>query len=195
MVASQRHAPLAGVLAAGITGAIAGDAVGYLVGRRWGRRVLDSTLGRFVKAKHLDRAERALALRGSWAVFAGRFTVALRVMIPGLAGMAKVPYLRFALANVSGGFLWAGAMVIAGYLAGRSWRTVEHYISALGIGATIVVIGLLLVGRVVRRRRTGHDASDAPEDAPDGPDIAGPMADAEQKRSGTHASRASGVSA
>jgi membrane protein DedA with SNARE-associated domain len=53
VLASQGHAPVAAVLAAGIGGAIVSDAVGYLVGRRWGRRVLDSTLGRFVKADHV----------------------------------------------------------------------------------------------------------------------------------------------
>lgn len=112
VAAGQGHIPLAAVLAAGVVGAVAGDAVGYVVGRRWGRRILDSTLGRFVKAEHLDRAERALGRRGGWAVFGGRFTVALRVLIPGLAGMARMPYRRFAVANVAGAGLW---------VTGRSW--------------------------------------------------------------------------
>ena len=47
-------------------------AVGYLIGRRWGRRILDSTLGRFVNPRHLDRAEGVLRRRGVWAVFFGR---------------------------------------------------------------------------------------------------------------------------
>lgn len=153
VVASQGHVPLAAVMAAGVTGAVAGDAIGYLVGRRWGRRILDSTLGRFVNAEHLDRAEGALSRRGGWAVFLGRFTVALRVMIPGLAGMARMPYRRFAIANVTGGALWGAAMVLAGYLAGNSWHTVDHYISVVGIGVTLGVIGMLLTARAIRRRR------------------------------------------
>ncbi|WP_041546426.1 MULTISPECIES: DedA family protein [unclassified Nocardioides] len=153
VVASQGHVPLGGVLAAGVGGAIAGDAVGYLVGRRWGRRILDSTLGRFVKVEHLDRAEVALARRGGWAVFLGRFTVALRVMIPGLAGMAGMPYRRFALANVTGGALWGATVALAGYLAGSSWHVVEHDMSVAGIGVTLGVIALLLIAHAIGRRR------------------------------------------
>ena len=164
VVAGHGHVPLAGVMAAGIGGAVAGDAVGYLVGRRWGRRILDSTLGRFINAEHLDRAERALARRGGGAVFLGRFTVALRVMIPGLAGMARMPYRRFAIANVTGGALWGAAMVLAGYLAGNSWHTVAHYISLVGIGVTLGVIAVLLIARAIRRRgaRTGDGSSPGP---------------------------------
>ena len=153
VVASQGHVPLAGVIAAGVGGAVSGDAVGYLVGRRWGRRILDSTLGRFVKAEHLDRAEHALARRGSGAVFLGRFTVALRVLVPGLAGMARMPYRRFALANVTGGALWGATMAVAGYLAGNSWHVVAHDISLGGLAATGAVVALLLAAWAIRRRR------------------------------------------
>jgi membrane protein DedA with SNARE-associated domain len=153
VAASQGHVPLAGVIAAGVGGAVAGDAVGYLVGRRWGRRILDSALGRFVKAEHLDRAEHALGRRGGWAVFGGRFTVALRVLIPGLAGMAGMPYRRFAAANIAGGTLWGATMVLAGYLAGSSWHTVGHYISWAGLDITAAVVAVLVTGVALRRRR------------------------------------------
>lgn len=163
VVASQGRVPLAAVMVAGIGGAVAGDAVGYLVGRRWGRLILNSTLGRFINAEHLDRAEHALARRGGGAVFLGRFTVALRVMIPGLAGMARMPYRRFAIANMTGGALWGAAMVFAGYLAGNSWHAVAHYISLVGIGVTLGLIAVLLIARAIRRRsaRTDDTSLDA----------------------------------
>lgn len=156
VVASQGRVPVAAVLSAGIVGAILGDAVGYQVGRRWGRRVLDSTLGRLVSAGHLDRAEQALARRGGWAVFLGRFTVALRVMIPGLSGMAGMPFKRFAVANVAGAVAWGGLMVTVGYLAGHSWQSVAHVVSWAGAGVTVGVVLLLLARHALRRpvRRT-----------------------------------------
>jgi len=144
VLAGQGHVPLAGVLAAGIGGAIVGDTLGYLIGRRWGRRILDSTLGRFVRAEHLDRAELALAHRGGWTVFVGRFTVALRVLIPGLAGMARMRYGTFAAFNVAGAVLWGGLMVLAGDLAGASWHHIAHLFS----GAGLVLAGLLVVALV-----------------------------------------------
>ncbi|MBO0810631.1 MAG: DedA family protein, partial [Microlunatus sp.] len=95
--------PLWAVLVAGILGAIVGDAVGYSIGRRWGRRLVDGTLGRFINKKHFDRGERYLAERGGKAVFVGRFTAALRVLMPGLAGMSRMPFPTFFAYNAAGG--------------------------------------------------------------------------------------------
>jgi len=153
VVAGQGHAPVALVAAAGIAGAIAGDGVGYLVGRHWGRRILDSTVGRFVRADRLDRAEHALSERGGWAVLVGRFTVALRVLVPGLAGMGRMPYRRFVVANVAGAVLWGTAMVAAGYLAGSSWQHVAHLVSNAGLVVTAVVVAALLGRHALHRHR------------------------------------------
>ena len=154
VVASRGHAPFAAVLAAAVVGAIVGDSVGYLVGRRWGDRILGSALRRFVNAEHVAKAERALVRRGGLAVFLGRFTVALRVMVPGLAGMAELPYRRFAAANVAGAVVWGALMVTAGYLAGNSWHAVAHDITGAGVAVTAVVVALLVGLRIVRRVRS-----------------------------------------
>jgi undecaprenyl-diphosphatase len=103
VLAFQHRVPLAAVLAAGICGAILGDTLGYWIGHRYGRRLLSGRIGRLVRAEHRERAERYLAQRGGKAVFLGRFTAALRVMIPGLAGMARMPYGTFAAYNIAGG--------------------------------------------------------------------------------------------
>jgi len=153
VLAGQGHLPLAAVLAAGIGGAAAGDTLGYLIGRRWGRRILDSTLGRFVRAEHLDRAELALARRGGWTVFVGRFTVALRVLIPGLAGMARMRYRTFAAFNIAGAVLWGGLMVLAGYLAGNSWHAVAHLLSGAGLALAGVLVVALVAGHLLHRHR------------------------------------------
>lgn len=154
VAASQGHVPLPAVVAAAVAGAIAGDAVGYAVGRRWGRRLLDSAFGRFVKADHLDRAERALdRTSGGLAVLVGRFTMALRVMVPGLAGMARMPFGRFAFYNVLGGVFWGAVVACAGYLAGNSWQAVGHVVTNVGGGMAIVVIAALVGLRLIRSRR------------------------------------------
>ncbi len=173
VAASQGHVPLAAVAAAGVVGAVLGDATGYVVGRRWGRRILGSALARFIDQRHLDGAERALVRRGVWAVFIGRFTVALRVMVPGLAGMAEMPARRFLAANIAGGVAWGSLVATAGYLAGSSWQVVGRYLTGAGLALTVGLVATLVVVRVVRRllarrdRRT-HEASDlsAPRDEP-----------------------------
>lgn len=159
VAAGQGHVPLPAVVVAGVGGAVLGDAVGYLVGRRWGRSLLESRLGRRVTDdRHREQAERALLRRGGWAVFLGRFTVALRVMVPGLAGMARMPYRRFLLANVTGGALWGTTMAVAGYLAGNSWHIVAHRVSSAGAALTAAMVVLLVGRRVLARLRHRRQA-------------------------------------
>lgn len=150
-LAFQGEVPLAAVLAAGIAGAAVGDSVGYAVGRRYGRRLLDGTVGRFVHRKHLDRAQAYLAERGAKAVFFGRFTAALRVMIPGLAGMAGLRYRTFATYNVASAVGWGGMSVMFGYLGGKSWERVAQVASRIGL-ATLAVLVVVTVGGYFLRR-------------------------------------------
>ena len=161
VLAADGRLPIAGLLACGTAGAIAGDSVGYLVGRRWGRRLLDGTLGRFVHQKHLDRGERYLAERGAQAVFVGRFTAALRVMIPGLAGMARMRYRTFLFYNVAGGAGWATMSVLLGYLGGNSWRHLQQLASGIGLAMFGVLLLAATAGLLVRRRRRATQPPDA----------------------------------
>ncbi|QGN34027.1 bifunctional DedA family/phosphatase PAP2 family protein [Microlunatus sp. Gsoil 973] len=147
--------PLWAVLVAGILGAIIGDSVGYAVGRRWGRNLIHGTLGRLINRKHLDRGERYLAERGGRAVFLGRFTAALRVMIPGLAGMARLRYPLFLAYNAAGAVCWGTMCVLLGYLGGRSWQRVAHLASRIGFVAVGVVVALVVIGYLIRRARWG----------------------------------------
>lgn len=153
VLAWQGHTPLAAVLAAGIGGAVAGDSVGYLVGRRWGRRILEGVLGRLVHRDQFDRAEAYLAERGGKAVFVGRFTAALRVLIPGLAGMSGMPYRRFAFFNITGGAAWATMSVLIGYAGGSSWEHASSLAGRIGLGVLAGVAAVLAARWLSHRRR------------------------------------------
>jgi len=148
VLAFQGRVGLPETIAAAVAGAVLGDSVGYAVGKRWGRRMLDASVGRLrlIKAEHLDRAERFLARHGGQAVFLGRWTAALRVLIPGLAGMSHVRYRTFLLYNLLGGALWASAFVLLGYAAGEGWRTVESVAKQASLVLALLVV---IVGGVV----------------------------------------------
>lgn len=156
VLAFEGVVPLWAVLLAGIVGAVIGDTIGYAVGRRYGRRMIHGTVGRWIKHEHLDRGERYLAERGGKAVFVGRYTAALRVMIPGLAGMSRMPYRVFAGYNVAGGVSWATLCVLLGYLGGSSWRRLEHLATRISLGVLGLVALLVLVVLLVRRTRAGR---------------------------------------
>lgn len=155
VLAFEHRVGLPAAVAAAVTGAIIGDTVGYEVGKHYGRWLLHGTIGRIVKHEHLDRAERYLAAKGGKAVFLGRFTAALRVMIPGMAGMAGMRYRTFAAYNVAGGTIWATGFVLLGYLAGSSYRRVE----AIAKRASLLLLLLVVVigGTVLVARRIARD--------------------------------------
>jgi membrane-associated protein len=132
-----------------VRAAIAGDSVGYEVGRHAGPRVLGLPVLRRRQGR-LDDARDFLARRGGSAVFLERWVAFFRAVMPALAGTARMPYPRFLACNAAGGLVWGVAVVLAGYFAGASYTRVEK---ALGPGADVVVVVLALVGLGVWRVR------------------------------------------
>lgn len=163
VLAYQGRVSLVSVIAAAVLGAIVGDSIGYLIGRRWGRSLLHGTVGRFSVIKrqldrHLDAAQAYVRRRRGRAVFFGRFTAALRVLVPGLAGMSEVHYPTFLAYNVAGGAIWGTGFVLLGYLGGASYHRVERIASRAGlILLALVVLGLATtrVLRLLRERDPG----------------------------------------
>jgi membrane protein DedA with SNARE-associated domain/membrane-associated phospholipid phosphatase len=162
VLAYQGRIPLPVAIAAAVLGAFVGDGIGYWIGRLWGRQVLGGFLRRvpLVRTRadeHLDAAEAYLRRRGPHAVVIGRFTAALRVMVPGLAGMAEMPYGRFALFNAIGAFLWGTTFVLLGYAAGAAWERVSKDAGYVGFALLALVLIGLVVARVLKKVREGGE--------------------------------------
>lgn len=146
-------------------GAIIGDSIGYTVGRRGGRPLLERLGRRFPKhlgPEHLARGERLFARWGVWAVFFGRFVALLRILAGPLAGALHVPYRRFLVANATGGVVWAFGTVFLLYHVGRA---AEAWLKGVGWWA----LGLSVVCGLVTTwwlRRRADRALAAPTAAP-----------------------------
>jgi membrane protein DedA with SNARE-associated domain len=152
VAASVGHVPYVAVLVVVVLAAIAGDSVGFEVGRHLGVRVL--RLRAFDRHRsRIAGAQELLGRRGGIAVFLGRWTAFLRAVMPALAGMSKMHYPTFLTWNAAGGIAWGATVVTIGFVAGHSYARVESY---FGRGAAVVVAVLVVVGVVVwqvRRRR------------------------------------------
>jgi membrane protein DedA with SNARE-associated domain len=153
VVASQGALPLWLVIAVASAGAVIGDSVGYEVGKRYGRRLLDRLPQRLVKPQHIERTSALLRRRAGSAIFVGRFTAALRVLVPGMAGISRLPYPTFLLFNVVGGIVWATAAASVGYIAGKSYHAAEQRLSIIGFGVLALLIGGYLLARLRRHPR------------------------------------------
>ncbi|MBG6218893.1 undecaprenyl-diphosphatase [Arthrobacter sp. CAN_A6] len=150
VIASQGHVNLGIMLAVAVFAAIAGDSVGYEIGRRFGPGLKNSRAGRFVGADKWAKGEQFLAKRGGTAVLLGRWVGLLRALVPAVAGMARMPYKTFLLYNSIGGTIWAVTVVLLGYFAGQSYKTVEQYLGKASLILTLVLVGALLIALAAR---------------------------------------------
>lgn len=150
VLAFQGRVSLGGAIAAAVAGAIIGDSVGYEVGKHYGTRLLAGPLRRFIKEEHRERATAFLRRHGGKAVFFGRFTAALRVLVPGLAGIAEIPYPSFLLYNALGGAIWGTGFTLLGYIAGNEYRRVQHVAGRAGALLLALIVTVALIVFVAR---------------------------------------------
>jgi membrane-associated protein len=151
------HVSLTEALLVVALAAIAGDSVGYLIGRRFGRRVLALRILDKRRAR-LAAAQDLLARRGGTAVFLARWVAFFRAVMPALAGSSRMPFPRFLVYNAAGGVAWGTTVVLIGYAAGASYAQVEKRFgvaSALVVAAVVVTV--LLVWRVRRHSARADD--------------------------------------
>jgi membrane-associated protein len=141
--------------------AIAGDAVNYSIGRVAGTRLIhlaktDPKWGRWINPAYVERAHEFFERHGGKAIVLGRFMPIVRTFVPFVAGVAEMSYPAFALYNVTGGLVWVGICVGAGYMFGNV-PIVKDNFSLVAIG--IVIVSLLpMVFEFLRYRRESPNA-------------------------------------
>lgn len=157
VLASRSDLAIAPLIVIVVLCAVVGDSVGFEVGKRFGPRVL--ALGMVQRHEHrIEKAQAALRRRGGPAVFLGRWTAFFRAVMPGLAGLSRMPYRTFLVWNAIGGIAWGVTFCLVGYLAGASYEKVA---SRIGEGAAVVIALTVLAGLVVWHLRRERDEEDA----------------------------------
>ena len=154
-----------------IVGAVSGDSIGYSIGRRGGKPMLESLGRRFPRhfsPGHVATAERSFQRWGMWAVFFGRFVALLRIFAGPLAGVLKMPYAKFLTANALGGIVWAGGITAIIYYVGvvaEPWLKRFGYI---GLGVAVLFgLGSMLYVKRRAARMTAELAKAAVEPEPE----------------------------
>jgi membrane-associated protein len=165
---SGTHLSLPLVLLASAAGALLGAQIGYLIGYRTGRGLLDPAR----RPKLQDATRRTdewLAKYGPVkAIVLARFVPIVRTIINPLAGIVGVRVRIFTLAQVGGGLVWTIGFVLAGYWLGSRIPNIDTYL--LPIIALIVLISLLPIGlEIVRARRRSNPEAAGPPAASDRP--------------------------
>src|SRR5581483_1531900 len=150
VLASQGKLEIALVIGLAAAGAIVGDNIGYLIGRKGGRWILERP-GAFHSQRRrvLAVGEPFFERHGPKAVYFGRFLLGLRVWASWLAGATRMHWRSFVLWNALGGISWAVAIGLIAYFLGHS---ASNAIEAFGIYG-LVAVALAVVSFLVMHRR------------------------------------------
>jgi membrane protein DedA with SNARE-associated domain len=164
---TTHHLNIVVLAAVAASAAVIGDNAGYWIGRTGGQRLAER-YGRFVR---LDRAKLKVgrymfARHGVKVVFFGRFVAVLRTFAAFFAGVSKMRWSRFLIANAAGGLLWASVFAFGAYALGSAASSVGSTITIVGY----VVAGVLTVATIVVVRVSLRALEQRAEDAfPDEP--------------------------
>src|SRR5918997_5216849 len=123
--------------------AVVGDAVGYFSGLKLGPRLFSREKSWLFRPSHLKKAHEFYEKYGGKTIIIARFVPIVRTFAPIVAGAAAMPYKRFAVYNVVGGFLWVFSMVLAGYFLGSAVESAFGIRLEDHIEKVVVVVVLL----------------------------------------------------
>jgi membrane protein DedA with SNARE-associated domain len=176
VLAYEGHLNLALVIIIGTLAELAGSYASYAVGRVGGKPLVQK-LGRYVLVTEsdVDRAERFLAGRGAWAIVVGRMLPFVRAFISIVAGLVRVPPIRFGVLSLIGTIIYATALSSAGYALGSAWNSVSHGLAIVGYILFVIVV-IAIVGFIIYRlRQFRREAQLRAESQGAGPQGAGPQ--------------------
>src|SRR3954452_7393527 len=154
LVAGGLIAPLWVLLVLLPIAAIAGNLVGWWIGRTAGPAVFDRPDSRLFKAHHVDRAREFFDRNGARTIVLARFVPMVRTFATVMAGVARMDFRRFALYSLVGGVAWTTSVTLLGYWLGRVGVLRDH-VEVFIVG--VVALSLVpVVVEAVRGRRTAR---------------------------------------
>lgn len=145
--------------------AIAGDTVGYFIGRKAGPAIFSRPDSRLFKRKHLDSAHEFYEKHGPKTIVLARFVPIVRTFAPTVAGAAGMDYRQFLVYNIVGGIGWICSMLLLGYFLGNIPVVKENLEKAVLLIVFLSVLPMII--HAVKERKgkkpTGIPADSAPE--------------------------------
>lgn len=143
------------IILVGIAAATIGDNIGYWIGRKGGRPLLERYTHLFrIPANVIQKGEAVFAKHGSVTVFFARFVFGMRIIAGPMAGVLRMDWKKFCIFNFLGAALWVSVISIAGYKFGEEWEDLVRV-----MGRVNLVIGILalwvayMIWRAYRARK------------------------------------------
>jgi membrane-associated protein len=145
-----------------LVAAITGNTTGYMIGRRAGRPLFDRPQSKLFRRDHLLKTQAFYEKYGGITIILAQFMPFARTFAPIVAGVAGMPYKRFATFNVTGAVLWIGSMTLIGYFLGRTIPGIEkhiEYVIAIVVLASILPMLIKFAQHKLKTRRAAAGIS------------------------------------
>lgn len=145
----QRHLTLLGIIVSGVLGDVLGASIAYAIGY-FGSRELFERRGRrlHMSGERIDRSAHWFERFGAPVMFVSRMIPFARAAFPYAAGVARMPFWRFAMFVTLGSIPWIAGLGLLGREVGSSWQSWRHnleYVDYVGAAAVVAVIAYLIV--------------------------------------------------
>ncbi|SIR53087.1 DedA family protein [Microbacterium sp. RURRCA19A] len=172
-IASPWEGVLLGV--AVVIGSLAGESLGFWLGRYFGPRIRASRLGQKLGDRNWERADRYLRRRGGPAIFLSRFLPVLHSLVPLTVGMSGYRYRRFLAWTAPACIVWASLYITVAATAAGTYRELSdriHYAGYVFVGIIVVFLLLVYIGKkVLERIERRHLAEEHDSLEPAGDDV------------------------
>ncbi len=151
--AGQGKLPIVWLILLTVIAAIAGDNVGYQIGRRLGPRLFKRRDGILFRREYLVKTKAFYDRHGPLTIVLARFIAYVRTFAPVVAGVSGMQRRRFILFNIVGGVLWGVGLPLLGYFIGYSFPGIDKYfVWFLVISAHVLTI--LVLWHILRNPET-----------------------------------------
>jgi len=155
VLAGRGELSLGPLMLAAWLGAVTGDNIGYLIGRRLGRALVQRYGGKVgITADRLGRVESFFTRYGPVTVAFARFLNVLRQLNGIVAGLLKMEWSRFLFFNALGGALWVSVWSLAGYYLGKHLSDKAIALELEHAGAILSVVLLVSGGFYLWRHQS-----------------------------------------
>jgi membrane-associated protein len=150
--AAQGKLSLSAIMIVASLASIAGDNVGYHIGKHMGPRLFRKKDGVLFRREYVEKAEGFFNRFGSKTMLLAHFVPIVRTFAPIIAGVGHMPYRRYVIFDAIGDIAWSISITLLGYWVGTRIPNIDHYILLAIGGATAITFGPMLWHLLVNKR-------------------------------------------
>jgi undecaprenyl-diphosphatase len=137
----------------GSLGALLGDFVGFLLGRKYGRHFTDVEQRFYIKKEQFQKTMDLIVSNPFKTIFFGRLHSLTRTLTPFAGGASGITLRKFLAIDILSSFVWAFLSILIGFIFGKSFEKASTFIGGFILIATIVTIVIIIIVNYAKKKK------------------------------------------